>query len=951
MRRLAWTIALPLSIALGALGAEAPFPQAEGDLRADPAARYGALPNGLRYVVLANHEPRNRASLRLLVLAGSFEETDSQRGLAHLLEHMAFEGSAHYTSAALAERLQRLGMGGGADTNAATSFDHTLYRLELPDAAPASLAEGLRILADFGGGLLIEPAALARERRAIVGELRTRDSADYRTLAARLELVEAGTRVPERLPIGSESVIEKCGREALADFYNTWYRPDLMAVVAVGDFDGAAVEKQIADGFSRLAPRSGPPPAVDLGHVADFKGVKTLFHAEPDAPDTRVMIACAVPLGRQPDTAARRTAELKRRIAIEMLNRRLAGLSKRANAPFTSASADVRESFNLYREAAIEAVCKADQWTAALGAVDQELRRALGFGFRPEEFADAIGSVRGELEKAAMAAPTRRSEDVAGQIADSLVLRRVFTSPADDLALLGPELAKLTVRDCVMALQSAWTSPGRYVFVAGNAKIEGDGNSAVAFAYSKSLGVTVTPPGLDVGLAWAYSDFGPAGTVASRKHVDDLDLTEVAFANGVRLNLKKTDFEDNTVYVAARLGTGQLTEPAATQPGLSAFSGLTFTAGGLGRHGAVDLKRILAGRNVDVRFASTLDAFVLSGQTDRANIALEFQLLAASITDPGYRPEAQRDARARIESEYARFEQSVRGPLALQVPRLLFGGDPRFGLPPKDVMLARTLDEEKAWLGPQLAHGSLEVSVAGDFDIDAAIEAAARTIGALPKRDPRPPLDDLRKASFPSQPFSRDFSVATDAPKSLVAVYWPTADGMDARRAKRLVVLANLLSERVRAKARDQLGEAISPSVASSASDTFPGYGYMVAITEVDPPKAKKIQDLIISVAGDLGANGATQDELDKVKNPLLTSVLETERTNRYWMTVLGKAQEMPQVLDWARTRHADFESITKGEIESLAKDYLSPDRASRVIVHPTALQAPPKVVIPPPDA
>src|SRR5271165_3479357 len=123
MRRLAWTIALPLSIALGALGAEAPFPQAEGDLRADPAARNGA-------------------SLRLLVLAGSFEETDSQRGLAHLLEHMAFEGSAHYTSAALAERLQRLGMGGGADTNAATSFDHTLYRLELPDAAPASLAEG-----------------------------------------------------------------------------------------------------------------------------------------------------------------------------------------------------------------------------------------------------------------------------------------------------------------------------------------------------------------------------------------------------------------------------------------------------------------------------------------------------------------------------------------------------------------------------------------------------------------------------------------------------------------------------------------------------------------------------------------------------------------------------------------------------------------------------------------
>jgi len=952
MRRLARTIALPLSLALGAaLGAQIPFPQAEGDVRADPAARYGTLPNGLRYVVLPNHEPRNWASLRLLVLAGSFEETDSQRGLAHFLEHMAFKGTARFAPAALADRLRHMGMGDDADKNAVTSFDHTLYRLEVPDASPASIAEGLRILADFGSGILIEPRAVEKERRVIVDEIRTRDSADYRTLVARLQLMEAGTRLPDRLPIGTEAVVGKSGREALADFYNTWYRPDLMAVVAVGDFDGAAVERQIADSFSRLAPRSPAPPAADLGHVADFKGVKTLFHAEPDAPDTRVVIACTVPFSRQPDTAARRTAELPRRIAIEMLNRRLSAIAKRANAPFTSASADVKEPFNLYREAAIEVSCTGEHWMAALSAADQELRRALAFGFRAEEFGEAVGALRADLEKAAAAARTRRSDDLAGAIADSLVLRRAFTSPADDLALLGPSLGKIKVRDCVVALQAAWTSPGRYVFVAGNAKIEGDGNSAIAFAYSKSLGISVTPPDLDVGFAWAYSDFGPAGAVTARKHVDDLDITEVAFANGVRLNLKKTEFEDDKIYVAARLGTGQLTEPAATEPGLSAFSGLTFSAGGLGRHSAMEIKRILAGRNASVQFASALDAFVLSGQTDRASLAVEFQLLAASIADPGYRPEALRDARQRIEAEYSKFDHSVLSPLALQVPRLLFSGDPRFGLPAKEVMMARNLDEEKAWLAPQLAHGSLEVSVAGDFDIDAAIDAAAKTIGALPKRDARPALDDLRKASFPSQPFARDFSIATSAPKSLVAVYWPTCDGTDTRRAKRLVVLANVLSERVRAKARDQLGGAASPSVASSASDTFPGYGYMVAIVQVDPPRAKRIQDLVVSVAGDLASIGVTQDELDRVKNPLLTSVLETERTNRYWMTVLGKAQEMPEVLDWARTRHADFESITKAEIDALAKAYLSPERASRVIAHPAAPQAPSPVVVPPPDA
>src|ERR1039457_3297829 len=157
-----------------------------------PAARYGALPNGLRYVVLPNHEPKQRASMRLLVLAGSFGETESQRGLAHFLEHMAFNGSTHYAAGAPAEKLRRLGMGAGADSNASTSFDRTVYQLELPDTAAATLADGLRILADYAGGLLIEPALVEKERGGILGEKRTRDTVGYRTLVAQLEFIEAG---------------------------------------------------------------------------------------------------------------------------------------------------------------------------------------------------------------------------------------------------------------------------------------------------------------------------------------------------------------------------------------------------------------------------------------------------------------------------------------------------------------------------------------------------------------------------------------------------------------------------------------------------------------------------------------------------------------------------------------------------------------------------------------
>src|SRR5208282_462174 len=255
----------------------------------------------------------------------------------------------------------------------------------------------------------------------------------------------------------------------------------------------------------------------------------------------------------------------------EMLNRRLAILSKKEGAPFTRAETSVEEAFSLFRESSIEVHSRADQWGAALGVAEQELRRALKLGFRPDELKEAVADYRNELEQALRTAPTRRSEDLAGEIADSLVQREVFTSPEDDLALLGPVLDRVTPADCADALRDAWAAPGRYVYVSGNAAIAGDANAAIAAAYAASQAVAVEASGAEANAAWAYASFGAPGSVASRTHIDDLDFTEITFSNGVRLNLKKTDFEANTIHVAWRLGTGQLTEPAS-EPGLATFA-------------------------------------------------------------------------------------------------------------------------------------------------------------------------------------------------------------------------------------------------------------------------------------------------------------------------------------------------------------------------------------------
>ncbi len=565
---------------------------------------------------------------------------------------------------------------------------------------------------------------------------------------------------------------------------------------------------------------------------------------------------------------------------------------------------------------------------------DEELRRALAFGFRPDELKEAVADFRNNVEQAVKTATTRRSEAIAGDLAESLVDREVFTSPADDLALYGPALDKVTAAQCAAALKEAWSSPGRYVFVSGNAKIVGEPNVIVQKAYARAEASDVKPTSAEISAAFAYTNFGPAGEVASRAHVDDLDITQVVFANGVRLNIKKTDFEAGTIHVSCRLGTGQLTEPPG-EPGLATFARLTYTAGGLGKHSVDDLEKILAGRTVGSEFLVAPDAFFLSGKTNREDLTLELELLTAHITDPGYRPEAMRVAAKRINEAYTSFDHTLQGPLALEVPRLLASGDPRFGLPPREQMMARNLAEVKAWLAPQDTSGPLEVSLVGDVDVEGTVAAAARTLGTLPARGPRPALDDLRKVSFPKEPFAKSFGIDSEIPKGLVVVYYPTSDGMDIHRSRRLNVLAEVFSDRLRVKVREQMGSSYAPSVRSTASDVFPGYGYLAAIVEVDPSKTKLVQDVVIAVASDLQANGATQDELDRALNPTIKHVEESERTNGYWLTVLGRCQEKPEVLDWARSRRADFTSISRADMDALAKAYLSPSQASRLIIRP----------------
>ncbi len=915
--------------------AAAVFPHDESDLKPDPAVRFGRLDNGVRYIVLPNREPKGRASVRLAIAAGSLHESESQRGLAHFLEHMSFNGSKHFPPGTLVEFFQRLGMSFGGDTNAFTSFDRTVYMLELPDVTEARFQEAFTYFADVAGGLLLLDTEIDRERGIILSEKRARDSIAFRQFIGEFEFLLPESRFIHRIPIGTEEVISKAPRAEFADFYDTWYRPELMTVVAVGDFDPALVERKIREVMGPLAARAPARPAPSLGRVVPADGIVAKLLTEPESPTVLVGIQTVAPYASEPDTAANRLKRLPRGLALNMLNRRLSILAKKEGAPFLSGSVGAAEQFQFFRNVSIELTCKPEQWRATLAVADQELRRALQHGFQPAELKEVVASAKNGLEQAVRTASTRRSEGLANELAGSVIDREVFVHPADELALFGPALDKITVEDCLAALRAVWPEDtGRFLWLTGNLKLDNP-EIEIKAAYEASRAVAVEPPAKIEESAFAYTDFGAPGAIARETKVEDLGVTQVEFANGVRLNLKPTDFEAGRIRVSVRVGGGLLSQPA-DQTGLAFFATNTFMPGGLGKHSADDLPRILAGKTVGTNFSVGADAFMFSGTTNRADLLLQLQLICAYLTDPGYRPEALRLLEKNIGPFYARLGTVVEGPLQTEAPRRLANGDPRFGLPPQPDVMSRTVDEMKAWLGAEFARGALEIAIVGDFDPAEATAAVARTFGALPPREAKPAYTAERKATFPAQQLAESYVVVTEIPKGIVQLNWPATDSRDARLARRLNLLGSVLQDRLRVKIREEMGDTYSPNAGTNLSDTFSGYGFIGAQAVVDPAKARAVADAMRAAATSLYENGVTEEELTRAKQPALTAIRQSMRTNPYWLgSVLSAAQEQPERLEWARTRLSDTESITAAELSALAKQYLDPAKVHEFLSLP----------------
>ncbi|MCF6312336.1 MAG: insulinase family protein, partial [Verrucomicrobiales bacterium] len=635
---------------------------------------------------------------------------------------------------------------------------------------------------------------------------------------------------------------------------------------------------------------------------------------------------------------ARRARDLRLTLANSIISRRFDILSKQEDAAILSGSAHTYDLYDLgfVRYASIAADCQSQNWKKALDTVEQELRRALQFGFTELELKEAKANVKERYSQQAKSMGTRKSRVLSSAIASRIGSREVFTSPADDLTWVTAELEGIDSKQCQDLLKQAWDGGKEtLLMVTGNLELDKPEELVLA-AYKESQAVAVEAPEVIEEKAFAYAELPEPGGIADKKVIEDLEITQLVLDNGVRVNLKVTDFEDETIHVKARFGGGRLAQPK-DQPGLAVFASSIFSEGGLGAHDIDQIRRLYAGVTAWVSFGVEDDAFAMSGKTNSEDVHQQLLLMRAYFTDPGYRPEAAVVFRRGLDQIYQQIDSTPQGMMRSKLEQFLHDGDSRFGFPAKEVMEKYTGTDVQKWLEKPLSSEYLELTVVGDFEMGKMTEEVLATFGNLPKRDgEKPAYEKAREVGFPKSDQTKVFTLKTAIPKAMPLVYWPTEDIWDIKRTRRLSVLSLVLDDRLRKKVREELGDAYSPFAHNLPSDAFKGYGYLFASVTAKPEQAEMLVGVVKEIGKGLAEGSVTEDELERAKKPQINQIEEYRRTNRYWMnSVLQSSQEFPQRLDWSRSFISDYQAIQLDEINELAKKYLGEDRSLSVLVEP----------------
>ena len=938
----------PAATAAPATTATATPPAPLGDaLPFDPAVVRGELGNGLSYYIRRNGEPRGRAHLSLVVKAGSVLEEEQQRGLAHFVEHMAFNGTERFAKQEIVDYLESIGSAFGPDLNARTGHDSTLYYLEIPTDDPDVMETAFQILSDWAYAISFAPDEVELERMVVLEEWRLSQGLSSRLQESLFPLLLGDSRYAERSPIGLPEVIESAPPEELRAYYERWYRPSLMAVVAVGDFDPEAIEAQVRRHFApppegeAQQARAAVADPVELPSFAvpDHDAPRVEVFSDPESPVTQVVLfrKVAPESGRNLAAFRRVVAE---RLAYAMVNARLFERGQSADPPYLGAGGGRGAFVRPLDIVTFSVTVEAGGAERGFGALLEELERVRRHGFTAAELERAKANLLSSAESAYLERDQQRSGQLAQAYANHFLSGTPELGVEAEWELYQAVLPQVSLAE-VDARAAAWTEPENSALLvlrpegdASGPATDGELAEALRARFEGARALAVEPYEDAAGDAPLLSALPEPGVIVMEERLEAIDAVRWRLSNGVTVIARRTDFRNDEVLFGASSPGGH--SLVADADHVSAQHAAQLAAGsGAGAHDRVALDRLLAGKRVSVApyIGELFEG--LSGSASPDDLETLFQLIALYVTEP------------RFDADYfATYEAQLRSAAetrAAQPDTVFYDtinavlSQDHFRHRPLtlDVLDELNLERAEAVYADRFADvGDATFVFVGAFDWDELRALTAIYLAGLPS-DGR--VETWRDVGVdpPQGAIERTVRKGLE-PRSQTALVFAGEAEWSAREALTLSVAGEMLGIRLRERVREELGGTYSIN-AFAGMRPLPDAEYQVGILFGSDPA--RVDELVAEVAAELEwlRAGGEQSYLDTVKEVLRTSREEQLRSNGFWLGQIEGAVQRGEPFAQINRFDEWLEALTLEDVATAARRYLPEDRYVRVVLLPEA--------------
>jgi len=900
----------------------------------DPQITVGKFANGIRYYIRANKKPEKRAELRLVIKAGSILEDDDQQGMAHLVEHMAFNGTKNFPKNKTIEFMESLGMRFGADVNAYTSFDETVYMLTVPTDKPEMMDKAMLILEDWAHNLSFDPAETEKERGVVMEEWRLGQGANMRMLQKIFPVVLKGSRYADRLPIGKPEIIQKGSAERLKQFYTDWYRPDLMAVVAVGDFDKAAMEKMITTHFGSIPAATKPRPRQEFD-VPDHAETAYAIATDKEASGTVVELETLLP-SRPQKTVADYRQQTVDNLFSGMLSARFAEITQQPNAPFLNAGAGRNNFFAKSKDTAtLVAIVKEDGIERGLEALLNEAERVARFGFTATEFDRQKQDVLRNYEQYALEKENTESGQRAAEYIRNFLDAEPLPSADDEYALHKKFLPGITL-DEVNKLAKEWFPDRNRIVI-----VEAPEKPGVVIPDQTKLAAVLKSAGskdlkayVDSASGSALLEGAPAaGTVTKTVTKEAIGVTEWELSNGVRVILKPTNFkEDEILFRATSPGGTSLATDADYATASSAS--LVVPAGGVGKFSAIDLDKMMSGKIVSAAPFINEVQEGLSGNSSKKDLETMFQLIYLRFTQPRADKNTFDVQISQFRAQLANQSANPDFSFAKELMAARYQNHPRRQMPSVEMLDKWNLEKSMAFYKDRFADASDFTFVfVGSFDLPTIKPLIEKYLGSLPSIKRKETWKDVGVRT-PNDVVVKRVEKGIE-PKSSSAIVF--SGPFEYTQTNRVAIRA--MSEILQRRLLETIREELSGTYGINANPSYqriPNQEYAITITfGSSPDRTEALIKRIFQEIEAFKTNGPTEQQITDERETLLREFETSSKQNSYLLGQLAArydAGDDPAGL-WLVPDY--YKKIDKAMIMEAAKKYLDTKRYVEVMLFP----------------